>query len=104
MASKETEISSNDEFDNDEDIASSSDSQTPWYKVTIFANYNFSQAFQDSTPKATENISGKCSVCKKNISGRRAANSNFKRHFVRLIAITFQKLVVLSFTLSLFYI
>ncbi|KZR99149.1 Uncharacterized protein APZ42_005102, partial [Daphnia magna] len=75
--------SNHDEFEDDiiDDISCGDDSKLPWYKVTILAMYVFSDSLQNSLPGVLENIHGKCTVCKKQISGRRTANTNFSRHF-----------------------
>jgi len=76
----ETNIDEFESEDNEEVVTVHN--KLPWYKITIFAMYVFSETLQNSLPGVLENIRGKCSICNHQISGRRTANTNFLRHFV----------------------
>ncbi|KAK4006909.1 hypothetical protein OUZ56_012064 [Daphnia magna] len=62
-----------------EDI--SSQKSFVWYRVGIFALFVFPKELTYITPPYNQNIRGKCGLCKKFISGRRGANTNFSRHY-----------------------
>lgn len=69
--------SENDELGGEESV----EAGIPWFKIGILCHFVFSDLLKQNPPEKSANIYGKCDVCNKAISGRRAALRNYERHY-----------------------
>jgi hypothetical protein len=67
--------------DSDSDASVNQATVVQWFQIGILINYVFSDELKKNEPQKDENIKGKCVVCGIEKSGRRAATSNWQRHF-----------------------